>query len=272
MCRLLGYVCARPTSVVDVLGADDFASFTSLTAVHGDGWGAAWRDADDGRTHSVNSTGTAILDETYAELAAAPLGASGMLHLRWATGGLPIRAENTHPFTDGGYAFAHNGNITPIPRLDGLLTRESRSRLRGDTDSERYFRLLLQCIDDSGDETVGVVDGLAILQREFPDCSLNALLLTPRALFAVHINSRAESPPRALRALFEHGGSMPARHAAEYYAMDYRVTADAVHIISSGLDAAGWTPMPPDTAIRIDLDTRTVTHVVPRIAHRAAAG
>ncbi|MET0861362.1 MAG: class II glutamine amidotransferase [Microbacterium sp.] len=269
MCRLLGYVSRHPTSVVDVLGEEDFESFTSLTAVHGDGWGAAWHDAD-GRIRSVNSTGTAILDETYAELATQRLGSSGMLHLRWATAGLPVSVENTHPFTDGEYAFAHNGNISPIPRLEALLTPASRARLHGDTDTERYFHLLLQCIEETGDETDGVSLGLSILQREFPDCSLNALLLTPSALFAVHINSRAESPPRALRRLFESDESMPARHAAEYYAMDYRVTEDAVHIISSGLDAAGWTPMPSDTAVRIDLQTRAMTHLVPHIDHRAA--
>lgn len=271
MCRLLGYVSSRPTAVLEVLGDEDFESFTSLTAVHGDGWGAAWHDSD-GRIRSVNSTGTAILDDTYAQLAAEPLGPSGLLHLRWATGGLPVCAENTHPFTDGEYAFAHNGNISPIPRLDALLTPASRARLRGDTDSERYFRLLLQCIDETGDDTEGVTLGLGILQREFPDCSLNALLLTPTALFAVHINSRAESPPRALRRLFETDESMPARHATEYYAMDFRVTDDAVHVISSGLDAAGWTPMPPDIAVRIDLQTRAMTHLVPHIDHQAEAG
>ncbi|MBG6238702.1 putative glutamine amidotransferase [Mycetocola sp. CAN_C7] len=271
MCRLLGYVSRHPTAVLDVLGPDDFASFTSLTAVHGDGWGAAWHDAD-GRIRSINSTGTAILDDDYAAMAATRLGTSGLLHLRWATAGLPICPENTHPFVDGDYAFAHNGNISPIPHLDSLLTPESLARLTGDTDSERYFRLLLQCIAEAGDDTEGVTRGLAILQREFPDFSLNALLLSPEALFAVHINSRAESPPRALRALFEHEDSMPARHATEYYAMDYRVTEDAVHVISSGLDAAGWTPMPSDTAIRIDLGSRDITHLVPRIDHRAAAG
>lgn len=272
MCRLLGYVSRSATAVVDVLGEDDFESFTSLTAVHGDGWGAAWHDAD-GRVHAVNSTGTAVLDETYARLAREPLGRSGLLHLRWATAGLPVSAENTHPFTDGDYAFAHNGNIKPIPRLDALLTPASRARLKGSTDSERYFRFLMQEIEAAENEVDGVTRALGVMRREFPDNSLNALLLTPSALFAVHINSRAESPPRALRALFESEESMPARHAAEYYAMDYRVTPDAVHIISSGLDAAGWTPMPPDSAMRIDLSTLAMAQLHPRATdHRAEAG
>ena len=271
MCRLLGYVSSRPTSVLDVLGDDDFESFTSLTAVHGDGWGAAWHETDE-QIQAVNSTGTAVLDPTYEKLAAEPLGRSGMLHLRWATAGLPVSAENTHPFTDGEYAFAHNGNISPIPRLEALLTPASRAKLNGDTDSERYFRLLMQCIEETGDDTAGVTRGLEILQQEFPDSSLNSLLLTPTALFAVHINSRAESPPRALRSMFETDESMPARHATEYYAMDYRVTEDAVHVISSGLDVAGWTPMPSDTAVRIDLATRSMTHLVPQIDHHAEAG
>lgn len=263
MCRLLGYVTDGPTSVAEVLGADGFAAFTSLAAVHGDGWGMAWRDPDDGRTRCASSPHSAALDPAYADLAARRLGAAGLVHLRWATGGLPVAPENTHPFVDGGYAFAHNGHVAPIEHLDALLSDASRTKVAGDTDSERYFRLVLQCIEDAGDEASGVTHALEILLREFPNASLNALLLTPRRLFAVHINSRADSPKEALRAMFESDDAMPARHATEYFAMDYRVTPDAVHVISSGLGEEGWTSVPPDIAVMIDLGTREVTRLHP---------
>ena len=51
MCRLLGYVAARPTSVIDLLGQDAFDTFTSLAAVHGDGWGMAWHEPKERTTN-----------------------------------------------------------------------------------------------------------------------------------------------------------------------------------------------------------------------------
>ncbi|GHD43952.1 class II glutamine amidotransferase [Mycetocola manganoxydans] len=260
MCRLLGYVASHPTAPADVLGEPAFDAFTSLAALHGDGWGLAWRSADAG-TRVVSSPDSAARDPRYAELTRQPLGAAGLVHLRWATGGLPVVPENTHPFTDGTYAFAHNGHIQPIPLLDELLTAESRAKLKGSTDSERYFRFVLQCIDETGSEAMGVTRALRTMTTEFPGASLNALLLTPDTLIAIHINSRADSPPRALSALYPSDADMPHRHATEYYAMDYRITPTAVHVISSGLDEPGWTRVPPDSAAMIDLRTRELARL-----------
>jgi predicted glutamine amidotransferase len=170
-----------------------------------------------------------------------------------------VAPENTHPFTDGNYAFAHNGNIAPIPELETLLTAESMGKLKGATDSERYFRFAMQCIRESSSERTGVTRALHTLMDAFPHASLNAILLTPTTLFAIHINSRAASPPKALSALYKSVEDMPPRHATEYYAMDYRVTADAVHVISSGLDEPGWSHVPADAAAMVDLKTRQMT-------------
>lgn len=264
MCRLLGYVTTHKTSVVDVLGRDDFDTFTALTEVHSDGWGMAWHRSLGDETESVSSPHNASIDQQYKTLSEQALGCCGLVHLRWATGGLPVSPENTHPFTDAGYAFAHNGHVAPIDHLEAQLTAASRAALVGDTDSERYFRLILQCIDEAdGDEAAGVTRALEILVREFPNSSLNALLLTPSRLFAIHINSRVDSPVESLREMFESDEAMPASHATEYYAMDYRITDDAVHVISSGVDADGWTRIPEDTAVMIDLATREVTRLHP---------
>ena len=260
MCRLFGYVSEKPTAVVDELGAEAFQEFTALTRVHGDGWGMAWRDAD-GTTRCARSPLSADDDPDYARLAAQPLGAAGFVHLRWATGDLAVTPENTHPFVDGDFAFAHNGHISPIDRLEGMLTPASRRRLKGSTDSERYFQLVVQCIEQAGDEAAGVTTALRLLMEEFPNSSLNALLLTATRLFAVHVNSRADSPQAGLRALFESPGAIPFRHENEYYAMDRRITTSCVQVISSGLDTTGWTSIDGDTAASIDLRTRAVTRL-----------
>lgn len=262
MCRLFGYVTQSPRSVADLLGDEGLDAFTSLTAVHSDGWGMAWRTTEGG-TETVTSPQSAHEDRTYDDLAREPLSSAGMVHLRWATGGLDVRPENTHPFSDGTSAFAHNGHVSPIDGLEDLLHEETRATLQGDTDSERYFRFVRQCIDEHGDEQSGVTDALAIMIKHFPECSLNALMLTPSRMFAIHINSRADSPLRALRAMFDDEDQIPARHTTEYFAMDYRVTEESIEVVSSGLDQPGWTPVPADTAVMVDLATREVTRLDP---------
>ncbi len=261
MCRLLGFVARRPTSVFEVLGQEHFDAFTALTAVHGDGWGMAWLDPDSHTIRSVTSAESAIDDAAYARLARQRLGRAGILHLRWASPGLSVTPQNTHPFVDGGYAFAHNGHIAPIDRLEGLLTREARSALRGDTDSERYFRFVKQCIDEQGDDTEGLSHALGVLTSEFPEASLNALLMTPAHMFGVHINSKASVPVDGLRKLFPSTEEIPFRHTEDYFAMDFRLTPDAVHVISSGIDPDGWTPVPEDTAARVDLASLEITRL-----------
>ena len=133
--------------------------------------------------------------------------------------------------------------------------------MRGTTDSERYFRLVLQCIAACGDDEQGLRTALGVLTREFPEASLNALLLTPTHMFGIHINSRASAPISGLRRLFDSDEEIPHRHTDEYFAMDYRLPDDAVHVISSGIDPQGWTPVPENTAASVDLATLELTRL-----------
>jgi predicted glutamine amidotransferase len=180
------------------------------------------------------------------------------VHLRWATDGLVVDPVNTHPFTDGDYALAHNGSISPIEDLESLLSPRSVGRLKGDTDSERYFRLVLQCIEDAGDERRGLVTAVGLLAARFPEASLNALFLTASHLYAVHVNSQAATPLDDLRELVGSDDAIPHGHATAYFDMAYRITPGAVQVISSGLPDEGWAPVPGDSILAIDLATREI--------------
>jgi hypothetical protein len=98
----------------------------------------------------------------------------------------------------------------------------------------------MQCIAESDTEASGVTRAVHTLVPELPNVSLNALLLTPSALFAIHVDSKATSPPRALNALYPSDADMPHRHATEYYTIDYRITTDAAH----GRDRASRLALP----------------------------
>ncbi len=221
MCRLFGFVATTPRSLAGSLG-DEFDEFTALAAVHGDGWGAAWTDPSTRQAAVVSSPQSAAADPRYRQVCDAVLGPAAILHLRWATDGLPVRPENTHPFVAGSYAFAHNGSISPVGQIEELLDERVRADLRGDTDSERYFRFLLQCMDEAGDEEKGIRLAVQRLGEQFPEASLNALLLGERALYVVHHNRGAASPADELRARF--GSSpLPRGHESAYFDMAYRV-------------------------------------------------
>jgi predicted glutamine amidotransferase len=250
---------------VEGLGAAEFQTFTSLSALHGDGWGMAWSQSDREGIDVATSPMSAADDPAYFEMAGQALGSAGLVHLRWATDGLVVHPMNTHPFTDGTYALAHNGSISPIDALEGLLSEGVRARLKGTTDSERYFGLVLQCIEADGDEEAGLLRAVGMLHERFPEASLNALFLTPTHLYAVHVNSRAATPLDDLRELFGSDDAMPHGHASAYFDMAYRVSPTAVHVISSGLPGEGWTPVPGDSILAIDRATRGIEVLDPRI-------
>ncbi|WP_194291302.1 class II glutamine amidotransferase [Cumulibacter manganitolerans] len=260
MCRLLGYVTGVPAPISASLGEGLFGQFTSLCTIHCDGWGMAWRRPDGIGIRT--SPESALVDPAYAELAHQPLSDAGMVHLRWATDGLAVSPENTHPFTDGRLALAHNGSIAPIAELESLLTAESLAAVRGTTDSERYFRYLVQEIGAAADEPEpeAVRRTISALHHRFPTSSLNALLLSPSHLYAVHVNSAATGPIRSVRAMYDSADDIPLGHAdsSGYFAMAYRVRDEAVHVISSGVSPAGWQPVPLDSVLAIDLGTREV--------------
>lgn len=251
---------ANPRRSPRAWGEELFEQFTALCALHGDGWGMAWRRPDGIGVQT--SPESALADPAYDDLAHQPLSSAGMVHLRWATDGLAVSPDNTHPFSDGRLAFAHNGSIAPIPELESLLSAESLAAVQGTTDSERYFRYLVQEIDAAADapEPEAVRRAVSALHHRFPTSSLNALLLSPSHLYAVHVNSAATGPIRSVRAMYSSADDIPLGHAdsSGYFAMAYRVRNEAVHVISSGVSPSGWQPVPLDSVLAVDLATREV--------------
>jgi predicted glutamine amidotransferase len=218
MCRLLGWASSRPTSLLDLLGEDELDEFTELSCMHADGWGLA-RSTRRG-VEVRKAADAARSSAEFAQRARYGSADLGMAHLRWATLGLDVRTENTHPFTDGRVAFAHNGSIKPPESLDPLLTRRARRKRTGETDSERFFLAVLSRMQEGaapGDALAGTVAEIAAT-RSFT--SLNCLLATRDALYAVsRVNTEA---------------SLEFDVGPDYYDLRYRVTDDAVVVASSG--------------------------------------
>ena len=90
----------------------------------------------------------AFQDEEFVHEARQAESATFVAHVRLAsTGGRTV--QNTHPFAMQGNVMAHNGGFGELAQLDAQLGSYA-SLVLGDTDSERYFALIIQQADAHG--------------------------------------------------------------------------------------------------------------------------
>ena len=239
------------------MGEQSLDEFTQMSKFHGDGWGVAWYDRQQpDQVHIQKSPLRASDSASYAELVHRKLGDLGMVHLRWATPGLPVEPRNTHPFRRGAMAMAHNGAIHPQDRLGELLPPAWERQLTGTTDSERYFLHVMSGLD-AGEDMISAIEAtVAHIDRLFTPNSLNAMLLTPDALYAISYYWPERIPHAALAARGMECGT------DQYFELAHLETETGIVVASSGWPQAGWTPLPNRNVLVIDRATLKLS-VVP---------
>ncbi|PLS82195.1 MAG: hypothetical protein CYG59_04780, partial [Chloroflexi bacterium] len=182
MCRLLSYVTRSPVMLRELLG-DGLEEFQQLSHLHDDGWGLAAYD-EQGRLICRKAPEPAHSSPAFADLIEKVRTDTLLVHLRRATPGLSLRYENTHPFTVGSYAFAHNGRIWPVGKIEDLIDRHHRRHIQGTTDSERFFLALLSaCETMPAEEAIQRL--LSDTRKDLNYTSLNSILMTPDAMYAI---------------------------------------------------------------------------------------
>ncbi|RIX27990.1 class II glutamine amidotransferase [Amnibacterium setariae] len=262
MCRLLGSASPVPATVEAVLGGGQRQVFTDMARLHRDGWGTAWRDEHGAIRRHVRPA-TAVGDADLEETLASGASTARIVHLRLATMGLACSTENTHPFLADGMAFAHNGSLEPAGPIERLIGAEQRATLEGTTDSERYFAAVRTLVARGASTFDALVETVAALRIAYPHRSLNALLLTGTELFAVHASEDVPIPHGVFAASGIPADLLPRHHVDAYYLMRSRRGEDgSTQFASSGLDIAGWEPLPAETVTRVDLAT-LATETVP---------
>ena len=163
MCRLFAAAASDPVDVsFELLRSDN--SVLRQSEEHDSGWGSVYY-SEDGQPEVNRFPLAAHADGSFDELTSGRARLI-MVHVRRATiGGLKL--ENTHPFTDGPYAYCHNGTILKASQLEPLADRPAA----GDTDSERFFNLLM-----TGFDTGDVVGSLRrAVERTCDTCQFSAL-------------------------------------------------------------------------------------------------
>jgi len=150
MGRLLGYMANRADRLRDALHQEREAIAPPLD-FKADGWGIGFYQSGEVLHKKRPQLGNDPID--WSKLAGDVRSHCIVMHVRHATVG-DFRADNTHPFRMRQWLFAHNGTV---PRFEALQPRlmESmpdflRRNIRGDTDSEHIFHVILSFLHDSG--------------------------------------------------------------------------------------------------------------------------
>jgi predicted glutamine amidotransferase len=252
MCRLLGVVSATPVSVADAVGPATVKDFVALTKIHGDGWGIAGIERA-GLPPAVEVSAESALDDPqFGEVTTQRAAAATVVHLRWATNGLAVEPQNSHPFLTDGLAMAHNGSIKPMRPLNELLEPQFAATLRGTTDSERYFAVIRQHRRHAPNLAEAVRRAVAQLRAIYPEASLNALLLGEDQLIAVHAHARSRLPAEDIDEIS--AADLPAEHLEDYFALRWaRPDHRTLVIGSTGFGDLHWQPLPPECVTSVSM-------------------
>jgi predicted glutamine amidotransferase len=146
MCRLFAqHACVHYDLSEPLCVAHNALRVQSHKHVHG--WGIGWYDASGVKVR--RGTMPAHADDAFVEAARAARSDIVLAHVRDASVGA-VNELNTHPFVHGRWLFAHNGTVARFKKvarvraeIEAEIDPALRAELRGETDSERCFFLLL---------------------------------------------------------------------------------------------------------------------------------
>ncbi|MEU7769118.1 class II glutamine amidotransferase [Nocardia sp. NPDC049190] len=270
MCRLFGLSAApcRVKATFWLLDSPDSLAQQSRQEPDGTGLGTF---AADGSARVEKQPIAAYHDAEFGREARERESQTFVAHIRYAsTGGLNLR--NTHPFTQRGRLFAHNGVLQGLAELDAELG-DYLELVAGETDSERFFALITQRTDrNDGDVTAGITDAVRWVANRLPVYALNLVLTTATELWALRYPDTHELFVLERAAGGAHGG----RHLdhvgrAGTVRAHCRQLAEhpAVVVASERMDAEpGWRALAPGELLHVDsqlhIRSRTVIDSAPR--------
>jgi glutamine amidotransferase len=259
MCRLIGFASPTETTLSALIGEGQCSTFQHLSRLHDDGWGTMWLD-DGNRLTSLKAATPGQDDPRLTKALTQKAARAGVTHLRMATDGMAVREQNSHPFIAGGIGLAHNGSIVPTGILRDRLPAEVLSEVHGDTDSELYLALIRSGVREGmplGEASHWAADWL---RRVYPRASLNALVLSASEFVVVHASSLSEPPYDDFLASGLRHDELPLGHTEAYYELSYLQREDgAVAVASTGIDRSGWTPVPDESVLTVDLESFEIT-------------
>lgn len=190
MCRLLGIIANREVDFKFSLFGDAQRNLRKQSELNPDGWGVAVF-SEKGKVIVHKALEKASGDQLFEKIAFSYIGKIMIAHVRKASSG-SNKMENTHPFRIHEWVFAHNGTIYDQKKLETYIEPSVSTKIKGDTDSERYFALILSQFARDGIrsnwEVTNLLESLTssiqMVRDRIGGSGLNFLLSNGRDLFA----------------------------------------------------------------------------------------
>ncbi|MDI6887324.1 MAG: class II glutamine amidotransferase [Candidatus Thermoplasmatota archaeon] len=213
MCRLFAVIAKEPKALKEWL-IESKNSILEQSKEHRHGWGLAWLENRNFRIDK--STTPAYKDKTFLALAQMINSKLNIVHIRKASVAT-IKLENNQPFIRGKWVFTHNGTISNYKKLLPLINVK---HLRGETDSEVFFQLLMKnlkklCAEKAISKTV------ADIARLCRYSSLNCVFSEGEKLYALRMYKKEPS----------------------YYRMNYLMADECVVVSSEKIGNGKWEKM-----------------------------
>ena len=270
MCRLVGIIASEVTRFGLVL-KEAPRSLARLSHEHPDGWGVAafggpeslppppQEGVQEGGWRLHKGTARASECHRFAALAERSAGTILIAHIRQKTVG-PTRIENTHPFVQSAWVFAHNGTVKDQAYVRSGVSARRLAEVRGDTDSEVLFAFLLSRLDEADVTHTEPSDasrarGLEVLAAATADLrrrnvgAFNFLLSNGSSCFVhrfgrtLFLLERRPDPPSSASSLDEQAALAK-----------WRMRRHAVLVASERLTDEPWREVPEGTLLRVDRD------------------
>jgi glutamine amidotransferase len=265
VCRLFGlHAGERPVRATFwLLDAPD--SLAAQSERNPDGFGLATFEPD-GSVDVDKRPVRAATDSLYGRAARAECSVTYLAHVRYADTGEPSMA-NTHPFIQDGRAFAHNGVVGDLDRLEADLGPLAAELVHGQTDTERLFATITKAIRErDGDVGAGIAASVRRLAAEVELYSVNFVLTTADELWALRypehnelfLLERAPGGPHGSRHLEE---------ASAYGTVRVRSGDGAerpvVVVASEPMDEdPGWSAIAPGELVHVGPDLRVAREIL----------
>jgi glutamine amidotransferase len=143
-----------------------------------------------------------------------------LIHLRHASVGKET-TKNAHPFVYQNWVFEHNGGIDRN-KISMFLDKKFKSQLKSDTDSEVYFLLIMQFLEETKDPVLAIKKAIDLIKK-YNYRGLNFILSDGKKLYVFRDASLKTGVDRE-----------------KYYVLNYLKKQDSIVFSSDPLDDEDW--------------------------------
>ncbi len=249
MCRFLAQISTQPERADEFIVHSEFSllkqSGLKADRLQKDGWGIGYFN---GSRPVVIKSPRPAYEEPAAVAAASERAVSKVTigHIRAASNPrkipekLLLSAENTQPFENGEWIFAHNGTVE-IPDEVASRLGPLKKRVKSLNDSEVYFWQFFKFLSKTGNPAAAFELCVEELWDLWKDCahrypeksapytSLNAVAARENALYAFCHSVFVPTPNEAL-----------SNSRQPWYTLNFSRRGNALIIASEGLDRGRW--------------------------------